>query len=84
MSKEATSFEGYVRCLEIEGEEIWALIQMVQPNIKLNNEPLSGEVLAHCVPTQRQSHFSFSCYLLASELPGIKIGDKVQVALYLK
>lgn len=84
MSKEATSFEGYVRCLEIEGEEIWALIQMVQPNIKLNNEPLSGEVgdLAHCVPTQRQSHFS--CYLLASELPGIKIGDKVQVALYLK
>ena len=84
MSREATNFEGYVYRLEIEDREVWASVQMIQPEVKLNDAPSVNGVsgLNQCVPTQREAYFS--CYLRASELPGIKIGDKVQIALYLK
>lgn len=85
MSREATSFEGYVRCLEIEGEEIWASVQMIQPKVEINNDALPSGVVSglnQCAQAEREPYFS--CYLKASELPGIKIGDKVQIALYLK
>lgn len=76
MSKEATSFEAKVTGLTLGDDGvIWAQVSYYEPSsaTATSNEPTACVPLTHC-----------SIYLRAADLPGIKIGDKVQVALYLK
>lgn len=71
MSREATSFEGMVTGLELSSGEVWATITTWWDAGALPDEP------APRIPY-------FNCSLRASQLPGVQIGDKVQVAIYLK
>lgn len=85
MSREATSFEGVVSSFGLEGGVIWATINMAVPKTDIPDSPipLNAPVgFSNSCSTVREPYFH--CYIPASDLPGISVGDKVQVALYLK
>lgn len=78
MSREATSFEATVtgENLNLEDGSKWIQISYSEPVPAGKSEPST-------VPTSAPGAY-LSVFIRKSELPGVEVGDKVQVALYLK
>jgi hypothetical protein len=77
MSKEATSVEAKVTGLTLDHNGVaWAQISYYEP---IENTEGGQGAPAVAPPTDY-----YSINIRASQLPGIQLGDKVQVALYLK
>lgn len=78
MSREATSVEAKVTGLNLDdGGVAWATIGYWEP---VESKPGVGGEPA----TAPQPREYYSISIRAASLPGVQLGDKVQVALYLK
>lgn len=77
MTREATSVEATVNGLNLDSNGVaWAQIQYYEPPPAAVGEP------GGAVATVNSDYYSIN--IRADRLPGVKLGDKVQVALYLK
>jgi hypothetical protein len=77
MSREATSVEATVTGLNLASDgTAWAQISFYEAEQNPGNAGSAPQVAG---PSE-----SYSIFIRAASLPGIQLGDKVQIALYLK